>query len=153
MRRQTSVLTVAPVLMNAWLAALSTRPAGPLLAVPTLRLCTGDVAIGPETVVGDLTEATFGGYAPVAVTLSGPVTMPNGGRALLAQALFEADGTIVGPGEAISGYELTNDGSPPTILYAAEAFAEVVQFAAAGDFLTLDVYIPIPTDLDASQAQ
>jgi len=104
----------------------------------------GPTPITPFSVVGDFTECTFAGYAPVVVTYaSNPPTVnfPNSnGQGALIGANFVA-GAIVGAGETALGFYVTDD--TDTNMVYSETFDDGVPFAIAGDFLDLETILPI----------
>jgi hypothetical protein len=124
-------------LNQALLAALSARPALALLATPNVHLFVNNLAVAWNTVIGDLTEATFAGYAAIALpAFSAPVHLASNGQGLVASINF-VGGAIVAPGQVAYGYYLTD--TTNAILYWLETFAEPVPFASVGDFLNLDI--------------
>lgn len=135
----TALLVWGRALVNAMLAALSARPAAALLATPTVRLFVGDTAPSPDSVFADFTEPTFHGYAPVTLTLAGPVQLGTQATGMIAAANFIATsgGTI---DDTVTGYWLTDGVSA---VYGAERFADAVEFGAVGDFLDLSVALPV----------
>jgi hypothetical protein len=139
---QNPVFTSA--LCDALLAALSTRPAGALFAsVPNVHLYTNNFQPTGRTPLSAFTEATFAGYALVALpTLVGPVTLPSGQEALMCDVNFIA-GAVVSPGQTAFGYYLTDNAN--AILYVSELFTVPVPFVALGNFLDLKIVIPEPT--------
>ena len=128
---QTQELTLAQALVDALLAALSTRPAAALLTTPTVHLYTAVTSpISPTSAVADFTEATFPGYAAVVMgSLLGPVNLPNGdGRGLHVECDYLA-GAVVYPGETIIGYWI-DDGA--TTFYGGETFQTPVNIVKSG---------------------
>jgi hypothetical protein len=126
------------------LAALSARPAAAELVTPFVHLFTaGPNPITPTSVPGDFTEATFDGYAPVALELPllGPINADANDRGVHNEADF-VGGTVVTPGENILGYWIDDNATTPTKLYAAEQFADPVPIVNDGDYISLDVVFP-----------
>lgn len=126
-------------LVDAWLAALSAAPGAALLTTPKIKLWTDGPAVPtPETVPGDLTEATFVGYAEIAQpALVGPINLPSTeGRGETANVTFTAGAGIVSPGQVVLGYWIDNDAGT---LYMCERFVTSVEFVNEGDFLTLSI--------------
>lgn len=82
--------------------------AGGPLVLPTMHLYTNNVIPGPGTVLGDLTEATFGGYTAAAgLVWSAAFVGPDGTpQVVVPSQVFIADGT--GPVETVYGWFLTN---------------------------------------------
>ena len=97
----------------------------------------------PLNGVADFTECDFVGYGAKTITnasLTGPVNLPNGnGDGLIQNESFIA-GALVAAQSAL-GYYLTD--STGAILYYAEAFAVAVNFVNPGDFLSLDLILPV----------
>lgn len=134
------------VLIDALLAATP----GPLFTAGTCGLWTAATGtLSWNMVFADLTEAAFGGYAPVSpLTWSSSVLLPNGaGLGRTANALFQADATIVLPGEVILGYYVSN---AAVDLYIVEQFDDPVPFSRDGDFLDLQVMFALnsPAELE-----
>lgn len=145
MRRQTVEISITRAIADAMLGALTARPAAALLPTLTVRLMKTPVAIGPTTVLADLSECDFAGYAPVIpVAPVGPINDPDGSRAVLFDADFVASGALAPGGQISYGYYLTDSAGPPTALYGGEVFATPVPFALPGDALALDVLFPEP---------
>lgn len=111
------------------LAALDALAAedGPLDA-PTLILYQNDVPITNLTIMDDLEEATFGGYAAKAGLVFGSAYLDPAGRAVIEapSAVWESDDGD--PSNVVYGWALTNVGK--TALYAAEAFPEPIAITA-----------------------
>jgi hypothetical protein len=135
--------TLSRTLIAALLGTLQTDPAAPLLSTPKVKLFTaGPSPITPESVPADFTEATFAGYAEVALgTLLGPVNFSNGGGIGLHVEANFLGGAVVAPGEVILGYYVTDDADA---LYLAERFDTPIPIAVPGDFIALDVIFGIP---------
>ena len=126
------------------LAALSARPAAALLVTPFVHLFTaGPAPITPDSVPGDFTEATFAGYAAVALTLPllGPINADSNDLGVHNEADF-LGGAVVAPGETILGYWIDEAATAGTILYAAETFDTPIPITSAGDYVSLDVVFP-----------
>lgn len=126
------------------LAALSARPAAALLVTPFVHLFTaGPSPITPDSVPGDFTEATFTGYAPIALTLPllGPVNADANDLGVHNEADFLA-GAVIPPGETIMGYWVDEAASGGTVLYMAEDFDTPIPIASIGDYISLDVLFP-----------
>lgn len=123
------------------LDALSARPAAALLVTPQVKLFTlGPAQITPDSVPADFTEATFAGYAPVALTLPllGPINIDPADYSVHNEADFLA-GAVVPPGETILGYWIDDDAAAPTRMYQGEIFETPIAIAQAGDYISLDV--------------
>jgi len=151
MYRRTAGLVATTALWDDLLGALSgTPPVAALLDDCEVRLFTNVINPSPTSVVGDFDGATFAGYAAQTLaTWVGPVPMLPTGRALIAQANF-LGGAIVDPGEVIQGYYITTTAA--AALLAAERFTDPVPFAAAGDFLSLDLIVNLVQNLIAAPA-
>lgn len=140
-------MTYALALAQAFLSALMTRPAGPLLTTPKVHLYTSaSPPPSPTSAVADFTEATFTGYSAVVISaLSGPVNLPDGsGYGMIANAVFTA-GAIV-TGQTALGYWI-DDGT--STFYGAEAFQTPVPFAHAGDFCDIQIIFPMTNPMSA----
>jgi len=98
---------------------LTSKKAGDLAAA-TVHLFTNNITPTPLNVIGDFTEATFTGYAPVAVTGWGANASPPDGS-------VNADSTnvitFVGPsdasGQTIFGYFVKSAGLGTPLIYSA----------------------------------
>jgi len=130
---------------DAMLDALSARPALALLVTPFVHLFTaGPATITPDFVPGDFTEATFTGYAPIALAL--PLVGPINADADHDGVHNEADflgGAVVPPGEVIAGYWIDDNATTPTTQYMAETFVTPIPIATVGDYISLDVIFVI----------
>lgn len=140
MFRTTGTFQFQRTLTAAFLAALGTRPAAALLTTPTVILFTDGPTVTPDAVLANYTEATFHGYAGDTITLNGPGNLGTTWQGITASPSFLATtgGTI---NDQVLGY-LVTDGA--TALYGGETFAEPVHFGAVGDFLDLDLIMPLP---------
>lgn len=123
------------------LGSLSAIPVAAGLVTPFVHLFTvGPGAITPDFTPADFTEATFAGYAPVALAL--PLVGPINADANHDGVHNEADflgGAVVSPGENILGYWIDDNATTPTTQYLAEVFATPIPIAAVGDYISLDV--------------
>jgi hypothetical protein len=145
---ETATMTVGNPLAQAMLAALSTVPGAKLLTTPTVHLYTaGPVPVVPTTLPAAFTEATFIGYAATALpTLIGPINLPSGeGQGMTADVTFLC--TTSGTGQNILGYWIDNTS---TDMYYGESFPTPIPIALAGDFLTLNIVLPILTPAKAN---
>lgn len=139
--RTTVTFTWARPLVNEMLGALTTVPGAALLTTPkVILLKTGPIPT-PDSGIADYVVADFSGYAAATATFSTAVNMERDIQGKLATVTFVA--TVVDPFVEcnVIGYALT-DGSGEW--YGGELFAEVVPFAVPGDFLQLDVVLPVP---------
>jgi hypothetical protein len=130
----------------AMLAALldATKTWSAAVKPPKIKLYSNNIAIGPSTVVGDLTECIFTGYAAATTALTAglsangtPVAVENAG----AGDLFVA-GAIGTADIAYGWYMVDNAG---TSLICAEAFDLPFSFDETGDSLLLQPNLFIPT--------
>jgi len=141
---RTQQMTTNYDLWSALITTLSTRPAGALLATPTVRLFTDTgLTITPATLLTAFHEADFDGYVAAAISAwVGPVLNAQSSALLHQEADFIA-GSAIAPGQAVYGYYITDD--PATKWYFAEVFRNssgtpiAMQFAAPGDYLSVDV--------------
>ncbi len=135
-----NLVTSRPI-AAALLAALSARPAAALLVTPFVHLYTaGPSPLTPLAVPGDFTEATFTGYAAVALPLPllGPINGSNYMLGVHEEVNFLA-GAVVAPGENILGYWVDEAAAGGANLYYAETFDVPISITTAGDFISLDV--------------
>jgi len=138
--RTTSTFVWAKTMVNAFLAALTARPAAALLVTPVVNLYTGATVPTGDSVVADYTDATFNGYAAASIAPLGPVNLTPEVVGLIDSVLFIATtGGVIA--DTVTGYYLS-DGA--TAYYGGERFAAPVNFADVGDFLSLDCILPLP---------
>lgn len=116
-------------LRKAMLAALAAM--GGNLHAATLMLFSNTLSIGPRTVVANLTECTFDGYAAVApIAFGTPYTDETDGVNMSAPSVqFTATGGTVS--EVINGWALVK--ADKTELYYAALLDEPVSIDEAGD--------------------
>lgn len=139
-------LTMTQALADALLATLSAVPGAALLDTPECILFTNNVSFGPDTVLGDLTLATFTGYAPDALgSILGTINLPNGDRAVHWDVEFQAT-AAVSPPETAYGWAITNGAG--TVLYGGGNFATPVPFVNSGDFLSFQLFFPQPRTVE-----
>jgi hypothetical protein len=131
--------TWAAGIVAAMLGALSTRPAGALLATPTVDLFTNNYVPTPQDTFSAYTVPTFTGYAAAAVTLAGPVNTGPATVSMIGTVVFEATANIDG-GVTCYGCVLSNGSGT---FYGAYQFEEPVTFVNSGDFLSLTVALPV----------
>lgn len=138
---KTKRVTYARALTDALLSALTARPAAVLLATPTLVLWVDGPAITPDWSPAAYAAPTFHGYAVVAPTLSVPVNIGGTDQALIASGSFisTAGGTI---NDTCNGYALVD--TTLAIPYLIERFPNPISFGSVGDFLDIDLIIPLP---------
>jgi len=131
-------------LVDQLLDALSTRPLAALLVTPFVHLYTaGPTPILPTSVPGDFTEATFTGYAALALTLPllGSIQIDPNDLAQHNEVDFLA-GAVVAPGENILGYWIDEAAVGGVTLYMGEIFETPIPIAALGDYISLDAAFP-----------
>lgn len=126
---------------TAFLGALATRPAAALLATPQVLLFVSGPGINPDAVIGDFVEPTFHGYAASVLTLVGPGNLSANDLGMLAPANFlaTAGGAIA---DTVLGYLLVDTTS--MIVYGWEYFDNPFSFALVGDFIDIDLVLPLP---------
>jgi hypothetical protein len=145
MQLQSKNPVYARAITASMLSALSAVPGAALLVTPFVHLFTaGPSVILPTSVPGDFTEATFVGYAPVALTLPlvGPIQIDNADLARHNEVDFLA-GAVVPPGENILGYWVDEAAVGGATFYFGEVFETPVPIAALGDYISLDVAFPL----------
>jgi hypothetical protein len=128
-------------LVRALLEALTAIPAAILLLTPKIVLWTDGPTITPDFDPTTYTAPTFHGYAAGAVTLSGPVNIGGTDLAMIASVDFTATsgGTI---DDTCNGYALVD--TSLAIGYLIERFPSPVSFGTVGDFLQIDLVVPLP---------
>lgn len=138
---KTKKATYSRGLVGALLGALSAIPGAVLLATPKIVLWTDGPTITPDFDPAAYTAPTFNGYAPQAVTLSGVVNIGGSDQARLEGVDFIATsgGTI---SDTCNGYILVD--TTLAIGYMIERFDTPISFGAVGDFLELDLILPLP---------
>lgn len=138
---KTQKATFARALIDALLAALSARPAAGLLATPQIILWNDGPTPSPDFDPASYTQPTFHGYAALPVTLSAPVNIGGTDQAAVGTVTFIATsgGTI---SDTVNGYCLVD--TTLAIPYMIERFASPLSFGRVGDFLQLDLVVPLP---------
>jgi hypothetical protein len=93
------------------------------LSTSYMRLFVSNIAVGPSTTLAELlaAEATFTGYAPVALTTWSTPTINSGGAAQTECTQGAFTGTASGGTGDIYGYFLCN--SAGTLWYGGETFS------------------------------
>lgn len=130
-------------LLNALLGALGARPLAALLDAPKVHLYTGATTITMDSLLASFSasEATFDGYTAQSLpALVGPVNTGTQQLAMHGEVDFNGASPQAAP-QNVVGYYVTDSGA--TILYAAEAFPSAVPITNPGDFLSLDVILPV----------
>lgn len=102
----------------------------------TVHLFSNDATLGPGTVVGDLTECTFGGYAEktVAALLPAYIDPLGGASAQIATVQWDHSGS--GTDELVYGFWVETDGGD---LFLCGKFDEPIPMGSVGDSIPLDV--------------
>jgi hypothetical protein len=138
---RTKKATYGRALVGALLGTLKALTASPLLATPKILLFTAAPALSPDFDPATLTEATFHGYAATAVTLGSTVNIGGTDQAILGTVDFVATsgGTIA---DTCIGYAVVDN--TKAIGYMIELFANPISFGLPGDFLQLDLVLPLP---------
>jgi len=133
-----SSIVLGRALVEAMVDALKTVPGAALLVTPFVHLATATpTPITPDSVTTDFTEATFAGYAPVALgTISAPLNLGTNTIGSKADNTFVA-GSVVPPGETIVGFWVDDDETVPTKWYMGGTFSSPVPITIAGDFVAL----------------
>jgi hypothetical protein len=138
--RRTQAPVYSKALLDAMLGTLGARPAAALFDTPVVQLFTAGPAITPTTDPTAYTEAAFHGYVADAPTFAAVGNLIGGDQGLPAQVHFAAtSGGSLGA-ETIIGYLLTGASDA---FYMGEFFAQPVPIAAVGDFLDLDIILPL----------
>jgi len=141
---QTKNPVMARTLVEQLLDALSARPAAALLVTPFVHLFTaGPNPVSPDSLPADFTEATFVGYAAVALPLPllGSIQIDPDNMAQHNEVDFLA-GAVVAPGETILGYWIDEAAAAGVVLYMGEYFETPIPIANPGDYVSLDVAFP-----------
>lgn len=138
---KTQKATYSRALVRAFLGALTVAPVDELLATPKIKLFTDGPTINPDFDPADYTAPTFHGYTATAVVLGVPVNIGGTDLAVTASVLFvaTAGGAI---DDSCGGYALVD--TTQAIGYMIERFATPLSFGQVGDFLQLDLIIPLP---------
>jgi len=115
---------------------------GNVLDGAKLHLYAGSTALTPGMVVGDLTEATFHGYASATITWTGVYLDPSTGIPTLVGELVNFISTAVFTGgQTINGWFVTD--SAGTILYMARQLQTPVAISAADQILQVVPNVPV----------
>lgn len=148
MNRKTQNLRVHRSRLAGILEQLVAAAALDYIALPAdvLRLfVNAQGSLAAEPALGDMTEATFSGYAAVDIAggtgYSGAFNAGPNLSVIAAQGIFIADGAIAGGGEMITGYYLTNTAGDELVGW--EEFDEPVGIGVPDDGLEMDVYISL----------
>jgi len=107
-------------------------------------LFTGSPTLGPDTVLSDLTEPTYTGYARQTVTIGTRRGNANGDIILPLDPLTFAPTADVSPAQTITGYFICQGASPA--LWLAELLDQPWTVTSALDFLTLILEILVSAD-------
>jgi hypothetical protein len=142
----TQTLVYMTAFLQAVITAFTTRPAAALLATPTVHLYNNLYAPVPGSVVGSFTETAFSGYAAATPTISAPVNTSPNCLAAVAPCTFIAVTASPFVPDTIYGYYIESAG----VLVAAESFSSPVPITAPGDFIDLQVVLPMQAYMAAS---
>ncbi len=141
MFRTTQEMTYTETIAKAMVDGRTTLPVAAPFALTDVQLYTNVFTPSPQMVIGDFTEATFGGYAAVAALVwLGPVNINPTKYAMQVTVNFLATDPIGTP-ETVLGYYMVDAGG--VVVRAAEEFVDSVSFAEGGDFLSLDLILPL----------
>jgi len=104
-------------------------------------LWTDGPSISPSFDPADYPEPTFHGYSAAAVTLSAVVNIGGTDLAVISTTNFvaTAGGTIA---DSCNGYALVD--TTKAIGYLIERFPNPISFGQVGDFLELNLIVPLP---------
>lgn len=136
---RTRNFTFTTALIDALLNALDTVPGAALLTTPKIELYDTGPPPVPGMALASYTDIAFAGYAAAAVVLTGPVQLGGNDRGMICSVSFVK---TAGANGVALGYLLT-DGV--ATVYGGEAFSGPLSFAAVGDFLDVDLIIPLPS--------
>lgn len=135
----TQVFTWGYTLLSSLVGCLTARPAAAILSTPTVHLCVNSPNITPGSLPADFTEATFTGYAAVAIsTWSAVLNLMLNVIGIAGSALFVQTGTAIT--QTVTGYYVT-DGTG-AVFYGAELFPTPVPMSSIGSFVDLTVVLP-----------
>jgi hypothetical protein len=140
MDRVTQVFTYARPVVNAMVSALKTVPGGALLTTPKVRLYASGGPVTPDAALADFTATAASGIADLALTLTGAVNEANNTQAMVGTCTFLSTTTGTYVSGTAEGYVIT-DGT--SAYYGGEQFSAPVNFGTNGDYLTLDVVLPV----------
>lgn len=115
--------------INSLLRLTTMVTAVPFIATH-LKLYQNDFTPNDNSILADFTEATFGGYAPMAITFAAPGLDQSQTPVAPAPFLFTADGTLAG--QAFGAYLLDSTGK---LVCGGRFGAAPYNFAHAGDQL------------------
>lgn len=148
-----SFSTVQPTwrqaLIDAMLGALSTVPAAKLVLNGMIHLLKATINFNPQTPIASFTalEANFSGYAAIALpALVGPLNGSVNRREMFANAIFVATSPLV-TANNIFGYWIDQNAGADWVM--AELFPAPMPVAAPGDFVELDLLLPLAEVLTA----
>jgi hypothetical protein len=140
------ISTQTLVVQEDWLFALlayiqnATNPVTNLEALE-FRLYQNDYAFVPTTVVGDLTEADFTGYAFASdANQVGPIDTAGSQQALTSSQTFIASNPITVT-NTIYGYYVTKNAGVD--LVCGERFPVPIQIQNPGEFVGLNFFFPL----------
>lgn len=142
MYRRTKRVTYHRTLTDSLLLALTARPATALADFLTVLLWNDGPPFTPDYNFGDYPSTSFHGYMQVVPTLSVPVNSSSNDQLVIASAVFvaTAGGAI---NATVNGYQVIG-GVDFNVPVCIERFDWPVSFGAPGDFLELDLLLPLP---------
>jgi len=139
-------------IIDELLNALFTVPAAAIFVTPKIHLFTGSLIVSSATTQAELVaaEATFSGYLSEALgTMDGPLTLLEDIRGFLKSYSFiEGDPATIT--ENITGYWVDEGAVANWVV--GENFPEPLAMAAPGDFISLDLLLPLALLVPASLA-
>lgn len=132
--------TFSRFLVNAVVGAYNVAPADPLIDTAAYRLFSaGPLPITPDSLEADFTESAFSGYTAQSGSPAGPVNLPSGlGVGMTADALFTRNSGATS--ENVLGYYVTDANDN---LIMAEYFDAPIPMENAGDFISLQIFLPM----------
>lgn len=138
---KTNVAVLSTYMRNAMLKALSVNPAAALWSAPKVHL-SKDPSFNPGPTDTNATlapqEATFTGYTAQVPVFTVPVNLDIHSQGLITTVVFQSTGSAIV--NTITGY-WADDG---TNLFVAESrLADAIAVASAGDFVQVDLALPI----------
>lgn len=139
MYRQTTTPVLQKSVLDALLTTLDTT-ATAAFTTPKIELFSNNPSLGPTNNYSDFTMVNFSGYAPAAVTLQATSNLIGLDQCRVSSGYFEATTTATFTAATANGYVIS-DGA--TKVYMVESFQTPVQFNVPGDFLQVDVIVPL----------
>lgn len=127
-------------LLSALVTTLFSRPATALILTAKVRLFSGATVPTENSVLADFTTVAFSGYLDQNVTFNYPLNTGPNQQACIADALFVGNSASPFTGDTVTGYVLY-DGN--VTLYGAERLTAPIPIAAPGDFVNLELVLPV----------